>query len=317
VKVQQARLVQRARLALADFPVDMAWSPDAAALVVAGGEGTLRWVDVATARLEGQPLGTHTGGVLALTWQTVGMLFASSGQDGEVRLWDARTRSARCIHSAAEWSEHLAFAPHGRLLAVATARRLQIYDAAGAEQALFPEHGGNIAALAWKPKSNDIAAVGNGGARVHRVLEPMQTHEFPWKGACLTACWSPDGRVLASGLQDGSVHFWYVAAGKQSEMKGYGAKVKLTTWSGNGRYLATGAAEQIIVWEFAARGPEGSEPLELRAHTGRLTQLAFQPQPIGVCCSGSRERRPSLWMQTCWVMRLCCCAGRATVSSWR
>jgi WD40 repeat protein len=294
VKAQHVRLVQRARFDLADFPVDAAWSPDAATLVVAGGEGALRWLDAAAAQLEPQPFGTHAGGALALTWQNAGMLFASSGQDGEVRLWDARTRDSRCIHSAAEWSEHLAFAPHGRLLAVATARRLRIYDATGVETASLPEQAGNIAALAWRPKSNDIAAVGNGGARVHRLSPDAQTLEFPWKGACLSACWSPDGRVLASGLQDGSAHFWYVAAGKQSEMKGYGARVKLTSWSSSGRYLATAADEQIVVWEFAARGPEGSEPLQLRAHTGRLTQLAFQPQgPLLASAAG--DRRLLLW----------------------
>jgi WD40 repeat protein len=100
--------------------------------------------------------------------------------------------------------------------------------------------------------------------------------------------------VLASGLQDGSVHFWYVAAGRQSEMKGYGARVKHTSFSANGRQLATSADEGIVVWEFAGRGPEGTEPLQLRAHTARVTQLAFAPQgPL--LASAAQDRRLLIW----------------------
>jgi WD40 repeat protein len=100
--------------------------------------------------------------------------------------------------------------------------------------------------------------------------------------------------VLAAGLQDGSVHFWYVAAGKQSEMKGYGAKVRLTSWSASSRWLATSADEQIVVWDFGGRGPEGSAPLQLRSHTARLTQLAFAPQG-NLLVSGSGDRRLLAW----------------------
>ena len=66
--------------------------------------------------------------------------------------------------------------------------------------------------------------------------------------------------MLASGLQDGTVHFWNIPASTQSQMKGYGAKVAHTGWSANGKYLATAADRSIVVWEFAGRGPEGSEP---------------------------------------------------------
>jgi WD40 repeat protein len=294
VKQLGLQLTRRARIELGDYPVDAAFSSDGRVLVVAAGEGALLWVDVPAGRRDAAPLGVHAGGALAVVWQHAGVLFASSGQDGDVRLWDARTRAAHCIHSAAEWSEQLAFSANGKLLAVATGRRLNIYDSNGQQQALFSDHPGSIAALAWRPKSAEVAAVCNGGARVHRLTPPTQSLDLPWKGACLTAAWSPDGRLLVSGLQDGSVHFWYVAAGKQSEMKGYGARVKHTSFSASGRYLATAADESIVVWEFAGRGPEGSEPLQLRAHTARVTQLAWAPQgPL--LASAAQDRRLLLW----------------------
>ena len=289
-----ARLQRHARVELGDYPVDAVWSADGRVLLVAGGEGALLWLDVATAAAGAQRIGEHAGGTLALAWQQGGQRFASSGQDGEVRLWDARTRAAQLIHTGAAWSERLAFANHGRLLAVASGRTLQVFDSDGALRAQLPPQPGVIAGLAWRARTSELASVGNGGAQVHRIEPELRSREYPWHGACLTASWSPDGRVLAAGMQDGSVHFWNTGAGTQSQMRGYGAKVALTSWSANSRLLATAADQQIIVWDFSGRGPEGSEPLQFTAHTARLTQLAFQPKgPL--LAAGSRDHRVTLW----------------------
>ena len=288
------RLERRARVALGDYPVDAAWSADGRALAIAGGEGALLWLEASAATTGIQQLGAHAGGTLAVAWRSGGVQFASSGQDGEVRLWDARTREFRVLQTAAEWSEQLAFASHGRLLAVATGRALRVFDASGELRVQLPPQPGVIAALTWRAKSSELATVGNGGARVHQLEPQLQTREYPWPGACLTASWSPDGRLLASGMQDGSVHYWNIAAGTQSQMRGYGVKVALTSWSANSRLLATAADEQIIVWDFSGRGPEGSEPLQLTAHTARITQLAFQPRGA-LLAAGSRDHRLTLW----------------------
>jgi WD40 repeat protein len=286
------RLERRARIALEDYPVEAAWSADGKALVVAGGEGALFWIDAGGGAA--QRFGTHAGGALALAWRSGAAQFASSGQDGEVRLWDARSREYRVLQATAEWSERLAFAGHGRLLAVATGRALQVYAGSGELQARLPPQPGVIAALAWKAKDSQLAAVGNGGLRIHRLEPGLETREYPCASACLTASWSPDGRILASGMQDGSVHYWNLAAGTQSQMRGYGAKVSLTCWSANGRLLATAADEQIVVWDFGGRGPEGSEPLQLAAHTARVTALGCQPRG-SLLAAGARDHRLTLW----------------------
>jgi WD40 repeat protein len=297
-------LEPRARIALGDYPVDATWSADGNALVVAGGEGMLAWIDAPVGGASGSAasagatsarrFGAHQGGALAVAWRPGGAQFVSSGQDGEVRLWDARTREHRVLQSRPEWSERLAWAGHGRLFAVATGRALQVYAADGTPQVSLPAHSGTIAALAWKPKGSELAATGNGGARVHRLEPQPQTREYACAGACLTASWSPDGRILAAGMQDGSVQFWNLAAGTQSQMRGYGAKVALTGWSANSRLLATAADERIVVWDFSGRGPEGSEPLQLAAHTARVTALACQPRG-NLLAAGARDHRLTLW----------------------
>lgn len=290
-----ARLVRQHRLQLDDYPAAAAWSADGRALLIGGGQGQLLLLELGSGAPAAQPLGNHAGGVLAVAWQAAGKSFASSGQDGRVLLWDSKTRSSQCLHEEAQWSEQLAFAAHGKLLAVGSGKALRVFESSGgALRAQLPAHSGVIAALAWRPRSPELAAVGNGGAHLHRLEPQLQSRVYAWTGACLTASWSPDGRVLASGMQDGAVHFWNVAADTQSQMKGYGTKVALTSWSANSRYLATAADQQVVIWDFSGRGPEGTEPLQLSAHTARLTQLAFQPQGT-LLASGARDRRLMLW----------------------
>jgi WD40 repeat protein len=287
------QLSLRGRCQLGDTPVDVAWAPDGKSLVVACGAGALMRVSIAPA-LEARPIGSHAGGALAVSWQRAGNAFATCGQDGAVLLWDARSLESRPIHSGKEWSGPLGYSDNGRWLAVATGKTLRVFDATGAVHASYESHAGAIAALAWRPRSTEIAAAGNGGMRLHRIEPQPDSRDYPWKGACLSARWNADGRVLAAGMQDGSVHLWYVAGGTESQMQGYGSKVFATEWTGNGRYLATAAGSSLVVWDFGGRGPEGTAPLELQAHSERISAIACRPTGTWAV-SAARDRRLLLW----------------------
>jgi len=287
------RLAPRARIELGDYPVDAAWSGDGKAVLVAGGEGQLLLLapDVSAPP---ELIGRHEGGVLAVSWQPAGRLFASSGQDGVVQLWDARSRQGRPIHQSQAWSEQLAFADHGRLLALSTGRTLQLFDQHGEARASFPGHAGAITAIAWRPRGDQIAAVGNGGMRIHRAGPPSESRDYPLPGACLTASWNADGRLLACGMQDGSVHLWNVASGDESQLPGLGAKVFATGWSASGRFLGAAAASALVVWDFNRKGVDAMRPIELAAHSERISALAFRPSGSWLV-SAARDRRLLLW----------------------
>lgn len=291
------RLRPGERIELGDYPVDAAWSSDGNTLAIAGGEGNLLLLSVATPPPPPPPpqaIGRHHGGVLAVAWQPAGRLFASSGQDGIVQLWDARSLAAMPIYSGREWSERLAFADNGRLLAVAAGRTLHLFDQQGQARHRFAEHAGAIVALAWRPKSAQLAAAGNGGVRIHRLEPRPESRDYPWRGACLTASWNVDGRLLAAGMQDGSVHLWNIASDDESELPGPGAKVFATGWSANGRFLAAAAGAALVVWDFGGKGAQRSRPIELQAHSERITALAFRPSGSWLV-SAARDRRLLLW----------------------
>lgn len=287
------RLRPRARVDLGDYPLDAAWSNDGKTLIVAGGEGAV--LRVASNGTEpAQVLGRHESGVLAVAWQKAGNLFATSGQDGIVMLWDARTFTSQKIQRGAQWSDRLSFSDSGRWLAVASGKTLYLYDNTGQLRHQLGDHLGSIAAIGWRPKNHEIAAAGNNGVRVHRLEPALQSRDLTARGACLTATWHPEGRVLAAGMQDGSISLWNVVTGTQSDIQGLGSRVFATDWSSNGRYLAAAAGGALVGWDSQNKSSQGSQPFELRAHSDRLTALSFKPSGTWLA-SAARDRRLLLW----------------------
>jgi WD40 repeat protein len=295
--MSDAVLEPRATASLDTYIVDCAWSADGRSLAVAGGEGAVLHVENAAQAPRVHELGEHGMGVLAVAWQPGTSVIASSGQDGTVVLWNtARTVEPKRLHRATAWTERLAFSTDGKLLAASTGKTVTVWSGEGELLHESTPHPGSVAAIAWDKPGRDLAAATFGGVWVHRI-EPgkLTTREFKWAAAALAVAFSPNGKVLAAGMQDGSVHFWYLASGDDSEIRGYGAKVPLIEWSANSRYLATGAGSDVIVWDFTGKGPEGSTPLELRAHTERIVTLAFQPDGPWLV-SGGRDWRITLWL---------------------
>jgi WD40 repeat protein len=291
-----AVLTERASVALDAYIVDIAWSHDSRALAVAGGEGAVALVENAADRPQARVLGEHGMGAIAVAWQPRTKVVASSGQDSAVVLWDTASGSAlKHLRPGTAWTERLAYSPDGKLLAAATGKVLSLWDGAGELVHKFEPHASTVAAIAWDKPGHDLAAATQGAVFIHRIEPPQFTlRRYPWPAACLTAAFSPNGKVLASGMQDGTVHFWMLTTGKDSQMRGYPAKVTLTEWSANSRYLATASGAEVVVWDFGGKGPEGSHPLELRGHTERITHLAFHPSAPWLVSAG-RDWRITLW----------------------
>jgi WD40 repeat protein len=292
----EARLTQRARVALDTYVVECAWSSDSSAVVIAGGEGAVLLMTDACTNPQVRTLGTHALGTLAVAWQPGSGTIASSGQDGAVMLWNAAASvPARRLNSSRTWTEQLAYSRDGKL-AAAAGKTLTIWSRAGDLIGALGAHASTIAAISWDASGRQLAAATHRAMWVHQV-EPLpfasRAHEV--QSACLTAAFSPDGRVLAAGMQDGAVHIWYRGTERDSHMRGYAARVALTQWSSNSRQLATSSGAQLVIWDFSGKGPEGSAPLELSAHTDRIDCLAYQSGGPWLV-SGGRDWRVALWL---------------------
>lgn len=289
-----AFLDPRASALIDDYVVDFAWSPDGRQIAIAGGEGRVFLASLADGTLKTVQVGEHMLGALSVAWQPRGDTFVSSGQDGAVVLYGADGKPARNWRPAKVASEHLAYSPDGAMLAIASGKQLSLWSAAGELLHRYEPLEAGINALGWDKPGRDLCAASHGAMIVLRPENHSQ-RAYKWNGTCLTVAFSPNGKVLATGMADGAVHFWYLANAKDSQMSGYPGRVTLTSWDSAGRYLATGAGTEIVVWDFAGKGPEGSRPLQLSGHTDRVDCLAFQPNG-GYLVSGGRDWRLSLWL---------------------
>ncbi len=292
-------------------------------------------------------------------------VLATAGQDGYARLWnpvtgdclaelDAAGVAPPVVGGAARhfvpWVEHLAWSPEGDRLATAAGRQVRLWDTAGRLVRRHPAFGATVSALAWRSRPGDSAgarltAAGYGGAEIYAAeggaagvlsvpavdadgVAIVERH-LAWRGSFLTMAWSPDGRVLAAGMQESAIHIWVTltateaaerrAAGQTPiptprapglppndgeaafdnlEMSGYPTKVRELAWSGDGRLLATGGGVSLTVWSFEGKGPANTRPLQMggpsAGHVLPVSDVAFHPSAL-VLASGGEDGQLLLW----------------------
>jgi len=273
VNAPASALVLSASAVIEDFPVDLTWSTAGDALVAAGGEGGLYRIDAAGASAM---LGRHEPGLISAAWQPKGSCIASAGQDGAVRLWNVEDGAHSVAHRGRGWPAGLAWRADGARLAFATGKSVHVFDAEGKALLLLDAHAVTLSHLAWRGRDEVIAA-GNGALFVDRIDAGSITQHV-LEGAPQSLALSPDLKLAAAGLADGTLNFRYLNLNKRSRMSGYEGKLDQLAWSANSRLLATAStgAGSIVVWDFGGKGPEGSQPLQLTAHEGRITQLVWQ-----------------------------------------
>jgi WD40 repeat protein len=286
----------RAESAFDDYVADCAWSADGKSIAVAGGEGKVALARMADDAITLEVLGEHLLGTLGIAWRPRADSFATSGQDGAVVLWDgASGKELKRWKPAPTPTQALAFAPTGEILASAAGKVVTLWSASGERIHAFPPAATSAAALAFDRPGTDLGVALNGELAVHRIENSRyETRRYKWPAPCLTVNFSGNGRFLASGMADGSLHFWNRSTGKDSQMRGYDGRLELVGWSDNSRYLASSAGNDIVLWDFGGKGPEGTRPIVLNGHTERVESFCWQPAGEHFVTAG-RDWRLTLW----------------------
>ncbi len=290
----RAKLTKGWEAHIADHVVSLAWSAPLGVIAAAGAEGPIHLLDAATGKTR-HVLPGHGFGTSMVGWSHDGLHLASAGQDGKAHLWDAVTGRCRAeMPGGAAWVEKLAWCRQSPLLATAAGKKLKLWSADGQLLREYADQPSTIADIQWSPKEPILASVCYGAMSWWSPDQSETIRLFPWKGSMLVVAWSPDLKHIATGAQDASVHFWILESGEDREMSGYPMKVREIAWDATGRYLATGGGNIPCVWDFSGKGPVGSRPIQLEAHTGNLNALAFQHQGTYLA-SGGEDGLLVLW----------------------
>ncbi|HEV7608790.1 MAG TPA: WD40 repeat domain-containing protein [Steroidobacteraceae bacterium] len=289
-------LEPRATAAFDDYVVDCAWARDGKSVAIAGGEGKVALARADGDTLELEVIGEHLLGTLCVAWRPHADSFATSGQDGAVALWDAATgKELKRWKPAPTPTQSLSFTPGGEAFATAAGKVVTLWSALGEKIHAFAPAATSAVALAFDRPGTDLGVALNGEIAVHRIENSRyETRRYKWPAACLTVNFSGNGRFLASGMADGSLHFWNRSTGKDSQMRGYDGRLELVGWSDNSRYLASSAGNEVVLWDFSGKGPEGTKPIVLNGHTERVDSFAWQPGGEHFVTAG-RDWRLTLW----------------------
>ena len=292
--VKKAQLPQRWECDAGDYVAAAEISKDGRFCVVGTGDGSVLGLELETGRQLFRSK-AHAGGVLGLGISPDGAQFATCGQDPNAKIWHSTGELAcELPGGGAPWVEHVAWAPLGGRVATAAGRKIRLWNAEGAPLVETEPLESTVSGLGFRSDGTALAAIAYGGVHIWPFVKGARPRHLEWKGSLISVAWSPDAKVIACGSQDGSVHFWRLANGRDSEMSGYPFKPKALAWDSESRLLATGGAAEVTVWDFRGKGPEGSHPIQLAAHKGMCTHLAFSPRK-GVLASGAQDASIVLW----------------------
>ncbi|HEY7415828.1 MAG TPA: WD40 repeat domain-containing serine/threonine-protein kinase, partial [Ktedonobacteraceae bacterium] len=178
---------------------------------------------IATGKLISTYEGHEEEGVRCLAWSPNSRTIVSGGENRGVHVWDAAT---------------------GRKLAFYRANNQSVY------------------AVAWSPDGKQVASASSDD-KVH-LWEPTATERWSnhvvekailfYAGHSVrvgTLAWSPDGRSIASGGSDGTIHVWDARTGGAIFIyKGHSGDINALAWSPDGTRIASVSEDRTIqIWQ--------------------------------------------------------------------
>ena len=219
-------------------------------------------------------LGTRAGAVTALVASPDGKTLAAAYPGGTIRLWDVA--SHRLI-STATWRGRvlaLAFAGHGKSLVVAGPGATGTWGL------------GNEAKITARPLAGSSGAPDSG--------QPGSAAQGSAASASAPVALSPDGKILATGSQDGNVRLWDVSTQQEigAPMSSGLEPVETVAFSRDGTTLAAASSGGTIqLWNVTTRQEAGTT---MAAGTGAAGALAFSPDGK-LLAAGGQDGDIRLW----------------------
>jgi WD40 repeat protein len=281
----------------------VAFLPDGQGLLAVDGSAIHQWdlSDLLRAGTGGKarPVGEFAK-VVPTRWREIacspaGRTLVVWGQDSFADLWDADTGErigARLQHQAMMGSA--AFRPDGLILATCAGDQTRLWDPATG-QSLGPPlpHRGKVLAVAFHPGGRLLAtasqdqtaqlwevaslpqaqSASKGFVPAARPLGPPLQHQGPVTGVAF----SPDGRLVATGSDDGFLRLWDVCTGKRvGPPRPHTGKVYGVAFRPDGRSVAVwGMGPTVRLWPVPS--PLEGEPQQVARQMEARTGLELDP----------------------------------------
>lgn len=264
----------------------LAMNPEGTLLASGGDDGLVKLWDPRTGdRLE--TLVGHEGSIETLAISPDGTFLVSAGADRTVRLWDLATLSERLqLQGHTELINSVAISPDSRWIASGSAdRTIRLWQADSGQLLRTVDStaheltaGAGITAVAFGPGRTPptrIAALGEAGE----------------EGIPL----APPPLLLAAANADPTIHLWDPSSGALLETLEADYPVEQVLLSRDGRYLFSGSANGISIWNLGT----GSLERTLPQHFSSLATLTLSPDDR-LLASGTDHRAKAIQL---WDLR--------------
>ncbi|QEO16688.1 WD40 repeat domain-containing protein [Acetobacter vaccinii] len=222
----------------------------------------------------------HDGPALSLSADTLPDCVLTGGDDGRLCRLDPSGEIEE-LGKSRRWVEHVASYVDGKtaLIAAASGKNVELRDATGRTVLRTLEHPTTAGGIVFDPKGKRIAVSHYNGVSVwFTQSKDGSPRLLEWKGSHLSIAMHPAGEAVVTAMQENDLHGWRLSDGHNMRMSGYPTKVRSMSFSHNGKWLATGGADVVVMWSFSGNGPMGKPPVELAGAGGALcTRVAFHP----------------------------------------
>jgi len=223
-------------------------------------------------------------------------LFASSGVDNSVRLWDFQNGRVQ-QHSqmyTKYYVESVCLSHDGHYLVLYGDNRVQLWDLQTSHvQPLFQERIDGVKCMDFSPDGTQLA-LGSRDKSIRIWDFPSSHIQWQLQGhtmAVESVSFSTNGRYLASGSWDGSIRIWDLQSGYLKQRLQDGRIMTKMSFSVDGRYLASGSYDESIrIWDLKS----GHLQQQLHGHIKAVTSVSFSIDGRYLA-SGSEDNSIRVW----------------------
>lgn len=217
----------------------------------------------------------HGGGILCSA--SDGKRIVMGGDDGKLVSVDAKSNVETLATDAKRrWIDNVALHADGAV-AWSVGKTAYVRAPKGEEKTL--DVPSTVGGLAFAPKGVRLAVAHYNGVTLWFPNMGAKPEFLEWKGSHLGVTFSADNRFLVTSMHESALHGWRLADSRHMRMTGYPARVRSTSWSVGGKFLATSGSDSVILWPFASKdGPMGKEPLMLAPLQAKATVVACHPK---------------------------------------
>jgi len=253
--------------------VSLAYSPDGKRLAVGSADYRITLLDLINRKVLHSYV-AHDGEVTALAFSPDGMRLASASHDRTVKVWDSS--SGKKLLTLAGHSgpvEAVAYAADGKSIASAIDKtHIRLWDAST---------GKTLRTLDSRvARAEDIVV------ETHNHIPYLDEFSEGMPGRVLSLAFSPDGKRLASGSQEGFINQWDLASGKKQTMVPRRSvydtddRALKVMYSGDGKELVSIHTGKGYAQKWDSETGKGGERFALLG-TGRFKSVAWLPPGKG------------------------------------